>query len=132
MSASSRPGRRRFALIPSAGTGTRAGGDLPKQYQLIGGRPMLWHTVQAFLASAAIDRVVVVTSPGAPVLAARFPGLGFDAARLVEVDCGGDSRHASVTNGLAALRGLGAHEDDWVLVHDAARPGLTPALIARL
>ncbi|WP_347333921.1 2-C-methyl-D-erythritol 4-phosphate cytidylyltransferase, partial [Ralstonia pseudosolanacearum] len=66
MSVSSRPGRRRFALIPSAGTGTRAGGDLPKQYQPLAGRPMLWHTVQAFLASAAIDRVVVVTSPGAP------------------------------------------------------------------
>ncbi|QUP53732.1 2-C-methyl-D-erythritol 4-phosphate cytidylyltransferase [Ralstonia syzygii] len=132
MPASSRPGRRRFALIPSAGTGTRAGGDLPKQYQPIAGRPMLWHTVQAFLASPEIDRVVVVTAPGAPALAARFPGMGFDAARLVEVDCGGDSRHASVTNGLAALRGLGAVEDDWVLVHDAARPGLTPALIARL
>jgi 2-C-methyl-D-erythritol 4-phosphate cytidylyltransferase len=132
MPVSSPAGRRRFALIPSAGTGTRAGGDLPQQYQLIAGRPMLWHTVQAFLASPEIERVVVVTSPGAEPLTARFPRIGFDATKLVEVDCGGDSRHASVTNGLAALRGLGAHEDDWVLVHDAARPGLTPALIARL
>lgn len=132
MPVSSPAGRRRFALIPSAGTGTRAGGDLPKQYQLIAGRPMLWHTVQAFLASPEIERVVVVTSPGAEPLTARFPRIGFDATKLVEVDCGGDSRHASVTNGLAALRGLGAHEDDWVLVHDAARPGITPELIRTL
>ncbi|WP_316903036.1 2-C-methyl-D-erythritol 4-phosphate cytidylyltransferase [Ralstonia mannitolilytica] len=126
------PGRRRFALIPSAGTGSRAGGDLPKQYQSIGGRPMLWHTAQAFLASAEIDTVLIVTTPGAEPLVQRFPGCGFDAPRLVEVDCGGDSRHASVMHGLAALRGLGAQDGDWVLVHDAARPGLTPALVARL
>ncbi|KHK56594.1 2-C-methyl-D-erythritol 4-phosphate cytidylyltransferase [Ralstonia sp. A12] len=132
MSANSRPGRRRFALIPSAGTGSRAGGDLPKQYQAIAGRPMLWHTAQAFLASPEIDSVLIVTTPGAQPLVQRFPDGGFEAPRLVEVDCGGDSRHASVTHGLAALRGLGAHDDDWVLVHDAARPGLTPALIARL
>ncbi len=128
----SHPGRRRFALIPSAGTGSRAGGDLPKQYQVIAGRPMLWHTAQAFLASPEIDTVLVVTTPGAQPLVQRFGDGGFDAPKLVEVDCGGDSRHASVTHGLAALRGLGAHDDDWVLVHDAARPGLTPALIARL
>jgi len=132
MPATPSPGRRRFALIPSAGTGSRAGGDLPKQYQAIAGRPMLWHTAQAFLASPEIDTVLIVTTPGAQPLTQRFPGGGFDAPRLVEVDCGGDSRHASVTHGLAALRGLGAHDDDWVLVHDAARPGLTPALITRL
>ena len=126
------PRRRRFALIPSAGTGSRAGGDLPKQYQAIAGRPMLWHTAQAFLASPEVDTVLIVTTPGAQPLTQRFPDGGFDAPKLVEVDCGGDSRHASVTHGLAALRGLGAHDDDWVLVHDAARPGLTPALIARL
>ena len=128
----SHPRRRRFALIPSAGTGSRAGGDLPKQYQTIAGRPMLWHTAQAFLASPEVDTVLIVTTPGAQPLTQRFPDGGFDVPRLVEVDCGGDSRHASVTHGLAALRGLGAHDDDWVLVHDAARPGLTPALIARL
>ncbi|KAF1854287.1 hypothetical protein Lal_00009387 [Lupinus albus] len=93
---------------------------------------MLWHTAQAFLGSPEIDSVLIVTTPGAQPLVQRFPDGGFDAPRLVEVDCGGDSRHASVTHGLAALRGMGAHDDDWVLVHDAARPGLTPALIARL
>lgn len=93
---------------------------------------MLWHTAQTFLASPEIDTVLIVTTPGALPLVQRFPDGGFDVPKLVEVDCGGDSRHASVTHGLAALRGLGARDDDWVLVHDAARPGLTPALIARL
>ncbi len=98
---------------------------MPKQYQPVAGVPMVRHTLAAFLAVARIARVLVVVAPGGDTLQAP------DAAYSIAA-CGGATRAQSVFNGLAALRDQGAGADDWVLVHDAARCLVTPALIDAL
>ncbi|MFZ6644393.1 2-C-methyl-D-erythritol 4-phosphate cytidylyltransferase [Undibacterium sp. TJN25] len=122
---------RYFALIPAAGVGSRMGAATPKQYLALSGISILQHTVQAFLRAPQIAHTAVVVS--------RDDAYADDAlhaaGKLSVLRCGGDTRKESVRNGLQALRqlpGLSVADDDWVLVHDAARPGLTPALIARL
>jgi 2-C-methyl-D-erythritol 4-phosphate cytidylyltransferase len=101
---------------------------MPKQYQTVAGRPMLAYTLSAFDACSEFSQTLVVLASDDPHFdARRFAGLRFAVER-----CGGASRQASVYNGLLALANFGAREDDWVLVHDAARPGITPALIRRL
>lgn len=116
---------RCFALLPCAGSGSRAGGVAPKQYQPVAGVPMVRHTLAALAKVVRIARVLVVVAPGDDTL--RGP----DAAHGVAA-CGGATRAESVFNGLAALREQGAAASDWVLVHDAARCLVTPALIDAL
>ena len=123
---------RRFALIPCAGTGSRAGGPLPKQYQTVAGRPMLWYALAAFSACEAISGTALVLAPDDMPLAARFGADAFAGLRFDTAFVGGDSRHASVLAGLHHLAQMGASDRDWVLVHDAARPGLTPTMIHTL
>ncbi|PWK37095.1 2-C-methyl-D-erythritol 4-phosphate cytidylyltransferase [Cupriavidus plantarum] len=128
------PGRpdRRFALIPCAGTGSRAGGAVPKQYQTVAGRPMIWYALAAFSACDAISATALVLAPDDMPLESRFGAATFAGLRFDTAFVGGDSRHASVLAGLHHLAQLGAVDTDWVLVHDAARPGLTPAMIHAL
>jgi len=123
---------RRFALIPCAGTGSRAGGAVQKQYQTVAGRPMLWHALAAFSACEAIAATALVLAPDDMPLESRFGAQAFAGLRFDTAFVGGDSRHASVLAGLHHLVTLGAADTDWVLVHDAARPGLTPAMIETL
>ncbi|WP_061117385.1 MULTISPECIES: 2-C-methyl-D-erythritol 4-phosphate cytidylyltransferase [unclassified Caballeronia] len=119
---------RLFSLIPCAGTGSRSGAPMPKQYQTVAGRPMLAYSLAAFDACSEFSQTLVVLAPDDNHFdARRFAGLRFAVER-----CGGASRQASVYNGLIALAKFGAREDDWVLVHDAARPGITPELIRKL
>ncbi|KMZ11875.1 2-C-methyl-D-erythritol 4-phosphate cytidylyltransferase [Candidatus Burkholderia humilis] len=119
---------RLFALIPCAGTGTRSGAPSPKQYHTVAGQPMLHYTLAAFDACSEFSQTLVVLAPDDTHFdARRFAGLRFAVER-----CGGASRQASVYNGLQALTTFGARDDDWVLVHDAARPGITPELICKL
>ncbi|WP_321902670.1 2-C-methyl-D-erythritol 4-phosphate cytidylyltransferase [Paraburkholderia tropica] len=119
---------RLFALIPCAGTGSRSGSAMPKQYRMVAGRELLHYTLAAFDACSEFTQTLVVISPDDTHFdARRFSGLRFAVRRN-----GGASRQASVFNGLAALEEFGATDDDWVLVHDAARPGITPALIRSL
>lgn len=108
------------ALIVAAGKGERTGATLPKQYAPLAGRAMLAWSHQAFSDHPAIDEVLVVIGAGQEaLLAAAVPG-----ARHV---IGGATRRESVAAGLAALDGA-----DLVLVHDAARPFLSAAVIDRL
>ena len=124
---------RHIALIPAAGIGARVGAGKPKQYVDIHGVPVLVHTVRAFVACPTIDFVLVVLSPQdrwasgveAAALARTAPG------RLEFACVGGDSRAASFANGLAHL-GARIADDDWVLVHDAARPCIRSGAIGRL
>ncbi|WP_027796426.1 2-C-methyl-D-erythritol 4-phosphate cytidylyltransferase [Paraburkholderia acidipaludis] len=119
---------RLFALIPCAGTGSRSGSAMPKQYRSVAGRDLLHYTLAAFDACSEFTQTLVVISPDdAHFDARRFSGLRFAVRR-----CGGASRQATVSNGLAGLAEFGARDEDWVLVHDAARPGITPALIRSL
>jgi 2-C-methyl-D-erythritol 4-phosphate cytidylyltransferase len=117
---------RYFALIPAAGVGSRMGAASPKQYLKIGGKPMLRHTLDAFLSSELIAHTFVVVSPDDPYIEDVAPSHGVTVLR-----CGGDSRMESVRNGLAVLANT-LSNTDWVLVHDAARPGLTAELIEKL
>ncbi len=119
---------RLYALIPSAGVGARAGANMPKQYREIGGRSLLHYTLAAFDACEELEQTLLVLSADDRY----FDGLDFDNLRFAARRCGGPTRHASVLNGLIALGEFGASDHDWALVHDAARPGITPALIRQL
>ncbi len=113
-------------LIVAAGSGSRAGGDIPKQYQFLAGRPVLAHTV-AQIRRAMPDALiqVVIGENQQALYAAALP----DGDTLLPPVIGGDSRQASVLRGLEALA---EHTPKWVFVHDAARPFVSAAVIARL
>jgi 2-C-methyl-D-erythritol 4-phosphate cytidylyltransferase len=115
------------ALIPAAGSGTRLGADRPKQYLTLGHQSMLEHAIDALLGDARISQVLVVLSP-ADALGAHLPGVK-GRQRVAVARVGGASRAASVR---AGLQELNAQDDDWVLVHDAARPALTSQELAGL
>lgn len=115
------------ALVVAAGRGERAGGDRAKQFQALGGRPMVAHAVEAFLAHPAVGRVQLVVADGAED-EARV-ALGSLAGR-VAIGPGGATRQESVRRGLEALDG--ADPPARVLIHDAARPFVPAAMIGRV
>jgi 2-C-methyl-D-erythritol 4-phosphate cytidylyltransferase len=112
---------RFFGLIPAAGAGERLGHATPKQYLPLLGRPMLYHSVNALLASGRIATVFVVLSPADHEFR-QYDWRDF-GERIAPLYCGGATRHDSVLNGLVAASSL-VDPEDWVLVHDAARPCL--------
>jgi len=120
---------RLIAIVPAAGVGARAHiagtAALPKQYRLLGGQPMLRHAVKALLAERRVAEVRVAVSAGDIRAESAVAGL----PRTVCRPCGGATRADTV---LAALRDANASGHDWVLVHDAARPGLPLAALRRL
>lgn len=101
-------------LIPCAGVGARFGTDMPKQYATIGSKTILEHTIDAFLALPEIDQIVVIASKHDEFI----DKLDFLLDKVCIVKIGGDTRALSVLNG---LKYLNAKENDWILVHDAAR-----------
>jgi 2-C-methyl-D-erythritol 4-phosphate cytidylyltransferase len=107
-------------LIPAAGSGTRIAAERPKQYVPLAGRPMLWHAIRA-VCVPPVQSVFVVLAPDDQTFAGE-DWSAFDG-KLEPLYCGGDSRRDSVYNGLVASRDA-VDADDWVLVHDAARPCL--------
>jgi 2-C-methyl-D-erythritol 4-phosphate cytidylyltransferase len=126
----SRPlGPRHLALVPAAGSGSRMGAERPKQYLPLLGLPLIHHSLAALCSAPAIDRVYVVLSVGDQEWDRHdWPGLG---PKLAPLFVGGPSRADSVLNGLRAIAEEVA-ADDWILVHDAARPCLAPWHIERL
>ena len=122
----SSPPSRFWALVPCAGTGSRAATVVPKQYQPIAGQPLVLHTLAAFAAVPRLAATWVVVAPG-DVFFDNAEGAPFLVA-----DCGGQTRAQSVLNGLNHLLAQGAAAHDWVLVHDAARCLITPAQIEAL
>jgi len=108
-----------WAVVPAAGRGTRFGGESPKQYLDIAGTPLIAHTLHALLAHASVEGVVVVLAAGD----AHWPGWREFAGKPVVICNGGEARSDSVLAGLAALPDS-VRPDDFVLVHDAARPNL--------
>ncbi|MFC5474203.1 2-C-methyl-D-erythritol 4-phosphate cytidylyltransferase [Paraherbaspirillum soli] len=122
---------RHFALIPAAGIGARMGAEFPKQYMPLAGKPMLMHVLDTFAATAAIAHTFVVISADDSYIGELMTAAPQLQGRVTLLYCGGASRHESVLNGLHAMRDQ-VGDDDWVLVHDAARPGLTSGLIEHL
>ena len=127
LAAASEDPPRLVALVPCAGIGARAGAAGPKQYAMLGTRSLLGHTLAALAGVARLDAVWVVVSPGD---AAWAPHLAGSTARVV--GCGGETRADTVLNGLDHLLAAGFLPSDWVLVHDAARCLVRPALIDAL
>ena len=120
---------RHFALVPAAGSGARFGAEMPKQYLPLAGLPVMHHTLKALLGCQRIEKIWVILTPGDPWWPAHsWPELG---GRVEPLFCGGASRAESVGNGLAAVGHL-VSEDDWVLVHDAARPCVTAQALESL
>ena len=122
---------RYFALIPAAGVGARLGAGYPKQYLPLAGKPMLLHVLETFAAAPAIAHCFLVVSEGDAYIEEAMASAPQLAGRVTVLFNGGATRHASVLNGLQAIR-VHADDHDWILVHDAARPGLTVALIDKL
>lgn len=117
---------RHIAFVPAAGSGSRFGAEIPKQYLELAGRPLIYHALETLCQCPRIDGVWVVLSPGDEWWETfDWEALG---SKLRVVYCGGASRAESVANGLRAAAADLA-EDDWVLVHDAARPCLSQAML---
>jgi 2-C-methyl-D-erythritol 4-phosphate cytidylyltransferase len=122
---------RHFALIPAAGIGARMGAACPKQYLSLAGKPMLMHVLDTFAESPLIEHTFVVVSADDGYIRDALASASLPKERLTVLFNGGETRHQSVLNGLHAMWER-AKDEDWILVHDAARPGLTGELIERL
>ncbi|PTR30967.1 2-C-methyl-D-erythritol 4-phosphate cytidylyltransferase [Luteibacter sp. OK325] len=116
-----------WCVVPAAGKGVRAGGDRPKQYQALGGRPLLDHTLERLAAHPCIAGLVVVIAAGDP----HFSAVDAIGGKPLVVALGGGERSDSVLAGVLALPAVVAH-DHFVLVHDAARPCVRADDITRL
>lgn len=108
-----------WGVVPAAGSGRRMASEVPKQYLKIAGSPLLEHTLRGLLACADLRGLVVVLDPGDR----RADAVGSLSDPRISSAPGGAERADSVLSGLNSLAGVAA-PDDWVLVHDAARPCL--------
>lgn len=120
---------RFHALVPCAGIGARAGAEGPKQYVRVADQALVGHTLAALARVERLDSILVVLAPGDDRFEAALPDV---AAKVRVARRGGDTRAASVRRGLDVLSEQGAHDDDWVLVHDAARCLVQPQWVDRL
>lgn len=109
-----------WPVVPAAGVGRRMQADRPKQYLMMGGRLLMDYTLDSLLSHAMIDRLVLVLSEDD----GYWPDSDHYQDERILLAPGGCERSDSVLNGLERLSGV-ASEDDWVLVHDVARPCLS-------
>ena len=116
-----------WAVVPAAGIGTRFAADRPKQYLPLAGQLIAERSLNTLASSGLFEAIIVAVNP----VDNHFNLLPSAALPLVERVDGGASRAASVLNGLKALSNR-AQKDDWVMVHDIARPLVTVASLQRL
>ena len=114
-----------YALVPAAGSGSRMGHELPKQYMTLAGQPMIYHALLTLCANPEITTVFVVLAPDD--MQWRNYNWSKFGEKLQPLFCGGQTRAESVLNGLLASE---LEPEDWV--HDAARPCLSAQQLARL
>ncbi len=118
---------RYWGVIPAAGIGRRMGGKLPKQYLNLHGRPIILHTLKKLAATPLMEGIVVVIGKDDPY----WPELTIPVDRSIRIVTGGEHRVHSVFKGVESIAPeLG--DDDWILVHDAARPCVRNADIIKL
>ena len=120
---------RYFGLVPAAGSGSRFGVAGPKQYSRLRGQPMLRHSISRLLAASEVEVVFVVLAPGDTEF--RTHDWSAFGERIAPLYCGGATRRESVLNGLVACASA-VDPNDWMLVHDAARPCLGQVELRRL
>jgi 2-C-methyl-D-erythritol 4-phosphate cytidylyltransferase len=120
---------RFFGLVPAGGAGRRFGGNKPKQYASLGGKTVLERSVQALLADSRIEKVFIVVASDD----STAPEMFHNNPKVKCLPVGGQERANSVLNGLNhLLENFLVNETDWVLVHDAARPGLSAVALKNL
>ena len=124
------PPPRLFALVPCAGVGARSGADRPKQYVDLVGQPLVAHTLAALAQVQRLTATLVVLSPEDNLFRSLLPA--FEGPQGWVSHTGGATRADTVSAGLQALCTRGARDEDWVLVHDAARCLLQPVWVNRL
>jgi len=118
-----------IALILAAGTGSRMGNaDKPKQFLPIYGKPLMVHTIEAFEMNPSVDAIVISTNEeyidDVKVMCKQY-----DLSKVKAVVAGGASRQISVFNGLKGVQGIGAKDDDIIIIHDSARPLISQKII---
>ncbi len=118
---------RIFAIVPAAGGGARFGSGTPKQYALLDRVPLIVHTLDRIADALPLEMTVVVIAPDD----ARYEHAVGNRPAVEVLCCGGTTRAETVRNALAALAPR-CGPDDWILVHDAARPCVPRAALARL
>jgi 2-C-methyl-D-erythritol 4-phosphate cytidylyltransferase len=121
------PNRGLWCVVPAAGRGTRFGGEIPKQYLTLSGKPLLLRTLERLAGQSQIVGLIVVIAADD----SRWPGTSSIGGKPVVTTVGGDERADSVLAGLRALPGT-VRDDHYVLVHDAARPCVQEDDISRL
>ncbi len=116
-------------IILASGNGTRAGGDIPKQYQLVAGRPVLEYSLETAVEHTEIENIIlVVNQQDAYLWQPIFKRL--EGKSTIHIVYGGLERSHSVLNALKAIEALNFENESIVLVHDSARPFISPALIS--
>lgn len=118
-----------YALIPAAGSGSRMGGSIEKQYMDLNSVPMIAHAMMVLAREPRLAKIFVVLSP-TDKRWNNYAWQGWEE-RIEVLRCGGATRAETVLNGLDAIAKI-CVPDDWVLVHDAARPCLPDEMLAKL
>jgi len=116
-----------WGVVPAAGVGKRMGADLPKQYLALNGKPVLQHTLERLLSVEKLSAIAVALGQED----GYWPDLALAGHPRILAAAGGKERADSVLSALRRLEGWAA-DDDWVLVHDAARPCVTRADVLKL
>ena len=125
------------AILPTAGTGSRLGGAVPKQLRVLAGKPMLAFALEALIATPEIESIWVGVSPSMHA-AGDFAAYQESSSALLNtkpnyfLPTGGPTRQETVLNTLKAMLDADIPGEDWILVHDAARPGITSESIQDL
>ncbi len=119
---------RNIAIVVAAGTGSRFGGALPKQFLDLGGKPMVVHSLELFEKSELVDEIILVVSDEYLSYASQAIVDQFELRKIRKITCGGETRQESVMAGLTACpAGI-----DLVAIHDAARPFLSDDLFEKV
>lgn len=119
-----------IALLTAAGSGTRMGQDIPKQFMTIDECPVIIYTMKAFQQCQKIDAIAVICLKGWEVVLKAYANQ-FGITKLKYIFPGGDSNFHSIRNGLIGLKENGVSMDDIVLIHDGVRPLVSDDIISR-
>ena len=116
-----------IALILAAGSGTRMNSELPKQFVVVNNKPLFLYSVETFQNNPDIDMIVIATNEQ---YISRVKELTMDYSKVEAVIAGGETRQASVYNGLKQIEKLINSENDNILIHDSARPLVSDRIIS--
>lgn len=125
MRAEAKEATRVVALVPAAGAGRRVGGEIPKQFRALKGKPLLAHTLQRLQECPLIDAIYPIVQREEVAYCQREVVVPYGLEKVVEVVAGGPERQDSVYEGFCRLRG----RPDLVLIHDGVRPFVSPRLL---